>query len=157
MIRIIVAHDQNLAIGIQGKLPWPRLAKDMEQFKRLTLGGTVVMGRKTYESIGHALTGRRNIVLSRLLKVLPEAEVTSDFEKLLEISSVEDIWVIGGSEIYKIFLPHAAELYVTAIQEGFKDTNVFFLQYKQQFELVDESEVISESDLEYTFQRFQKR
>lgn len=111
MISIIVAYDKNLAIGKDNTLVW-RQSEDLKRFKRLTSGKTVVMGRKTYESIGKPLPNRRNIVLSRQNIDIEGVEVINTFDSL---NKDEDIFIIGGGEIYKNFIIFADRLYVTEI------------------------------------------
>lgn len=156
MIHIVVAHDLNLAIGERGALPWPHLAVDSEHFKNLTAGKTVVMGRLTYESIGHALAGRRNIVLSSTIKQLPDAEVAATIDQVLSMIGQEDTWVIGGTEVYRAFMPYAEDLYITVVQESFATADTFFPPYAHQFTLAHESATVVESGIRYTFQQFSK-
>lgn len=111
MISVIVAYDRNLAIGKDNTLVW-RQSEDLKRFKRLTSGKTVVMGRKTYESIGKPLPNRRNIVLSRQNIDIEGVEVINTFDSL---NKDEDIFIIGGGEIYKNFIIFADRLYVTEI------------------------------------------
>ena len=111
MISIIVAYDKNLAIGKDNTLVW-RQSEDLKRFKRLTSGKTVVMGRKTYESIGKPLPNRRNIVLSRQNINIEGVEIIDSFDSL---NKDEDIFIIGGGEIYKNFIIFADRLYVTEI------------------------------------------
>lgn len=111
MISIIVAYDKKLAIGKDNTLVW-RQSEDLKRFKRLTSGKTVVMGRKTYESIGKPLPNRRNIVISRQNIDIEGVEVINTFDSL---NKDEDIFIIGGGEIYKNFIIFADRLYVTEI------------------------------------------
>lgn len=111
MINIIVAYDRKLGIGKDNKLLWSQ-SEDLKRFKRLTSGKTVVMGRKTYESIGMTLPNRRNIVISRQNIDIEGVEVINSFDSL---NKDEDIFIIGGGEIYKIFLPIVDRLYITEI------------------------------------------
>lgn len=154
MIRMIVAYDQNFAIGAQGTLPWPRLAGDMEHFKKLTIGSTVVMGRRTYESIGHALPARRNIVLSRTTSHLPDAEIKSNIVGIVDMSKTEEVWIIGGSEVYRAFMPYARDLYVTSIRHACLGADTFFAHDKTRFTLQHESALVTEAGVDYTFQYF---
>ena len=126
MISIIVAMDRNRVIGKRGALPW-RLPADMLHFKEVTTGHTVVMGRKTHESIGKALPNRINIVVTRQKDFAPDGCVAVDsIEKALDISSEKDeIFFIGGGEIYSQIMPYAERLYVTEIDATF-DGSVFF-------------------------------
>jgi dihydrofolate reductase len=106
MVNLIVAVDKNMGIGYNGDLPWPKNSADMKHFRRLTMGGIVVMGRKTYESVG-LLPGRTNVVISRSM---PGEVVTRPLVwaggrlsgVLAQLGrSPRPIWLIGGAEIYR--------------------------------------------------------
>jgi dihydrofolate reductase len=108
-VSLIVAASENNVIGVHGNLPW-KLPKDWQRFKALTMGHPVIMGRKTFESIGRPLPGRRNIVLSRSMDATEGIDVTHSVSKALELvqeSGAEEAWVIGGGEIYREALPLA--------------------------------------------------
>jgi dihydrofolate reductase len=110
MITIIVAFDNNFAIGKDNKLVWKQ-SNDLKRFKELTLGKTVVMGRKTYDSIGCPLPKRNNIVLSRNKSEIPGVKVINDISQITDTNYC----VIGGSEIYKLFIDRADEILATLI------------------------------------------
>ena len=112
MISIIVAYDKNRAIGKDNKLCW-RQSNDLKRFKELTTDKTVVMGRKTFESIGKPLPNRKNIVLTRQRVEIDCVEVVSSITDIKDIK--EDIFIIGGGEIYKLFLDVADRIYATEI------------------------------------------
>jgi len=112
MISIIVAYDKNLAIGKDNTLVW-RQSADLKRFKELTTGHTVVIGRKTYESIGKPLPKRRNIVITRQDIKIDGVEIVNSIEHIKNIK--EDIFIIGGGEIYEKFIIFADRLYVTEI------------------------------------------
>jgi dihydrofolate reductase len=112
MINIIVAYDKNLAIGKDNTLVW-RQSADLKRFKELTTGHTVVMGRKTYESIGKPLPNRRNIVITRQDIKIDGVEIIKSIEEIKNIK--EDIFIIGGGEIYKNCLILADRIFVTEI------------------------------------------
>ena len=127
-IKGIVAVARNLAIGKDGKLPWHYPA-DLKHFKQTTMGGVIVMGSNTWRSIGQTLPGRLNVVLSRraqidvghdLLFLRNEMEAV-DLAKYLS----GDLFVIGGSAIYKAFAPHIDEWIVTEIPETIENADVF--------------------------------
>lgn len=115
MISLIVARAENNVIGSKNDLPW-YLPADLRHFKELTTGHTVVMGRKTYESIvkrlGSALPNRRNVVLTRQEVYFPDAEVIRGIE---EIEKLGDVFVIGGAEVYKATIGRADRLYITEV------------------------------------------
>ena len=111
MIIMIYACDKNNAIGKDGDLPW-RQSTDLQHFKSITSGGTIVMGRKTWESLPGKLPNRRHIVLTRGLRTDVE---TATFEEIMEMAKSQDLFVIGGGEIYELFLPHAELIHRTII------------------------------------------
>ena len=116
ILSMIVAHAHNRVIGKDNDMPW-HLPADLAYFKKTTLGKPVIMGRKTYESIGRPLPGRLNIVISRDPSYVAEGttSVTSVDEALKAAGEVEEIMVIGGGAIYAHCLPKADRLYITHI------------------------------------------
>jgi dihydrofolate reductase len=123
---MIVAMADNRAIGLEGGMPW-HISADLKHFKRITMGAPVVMGRKTYESIGRALPGRANIVITRNKEyTLPDADVVGDIAAALrkaraiaEIGGGDEVFVIGGAEIYALAMPEADRIYLTRIHAEF--------------------------------------
>lgn len=115
MIALVAASPTGI-IGRDGDMPW-RLSSDLRRFKQLTLGHPIVMGRKTFESIGRPLPGRRNLVLSRHSAALGDgAEVYSDAESMLEAASgAQFIFVVGGATIYDLLLPRCARVLLTRV------------------------------------------
>lgn len=104
MISLIAATNQDGIIGLSNRLPWS-FPEDLKRFKALTSGGTVIMGRNTFDSIGRPLPNRRNIVLSRSMKAQDKVEIFSSLASLLiAIVAIPNVWVIGGAEIYRQFL-----------------------------------------------------
>jgi dihydrofolate reductase len=116
MISIIVAVSTNNVIGRQGELPW-RLSDDLKHFKAVTMGKPIIMGRKTWESIGRPLPGRQNIVITRQLGFQAEGcdVVTSIEEGIVVAGDVEEVMVIGGSQVYDLALPVTERLYLTRV------------------------------------------
>ena len=117
MISIIVAASTNNVIGVGGDLPW-KLSDDLRRFKRLTMGKPIVMGRRTWESIGRPLPGRQNIVLTRRTGYDAAGcdVVASPAEALDAAGGADEIMIIGGSQIYALFLPKASRLYMTRVE-----------------------------------------
>jgi dihydrofolate reductase len=115
-ISLVAAVAANGVIGNRGALPW-KLRDDMARFRRLTLGHAVIMGRSTFDSMGKPLSGRLNIVLSRTAGLVLEGCVMahSAREALQAAGGESEAFVIGGSEIYRLFLPEARRLYLTWI------------------------------------------
>ena len=120
IISLISAMDRNRLIGNNNQLPW-HLPADFAHFKSVTMGKPVIMGRKTYESIGKPLPGRTNIVLSRSSATRFEGvECVSSFEQALAlVPDAEEVMVIGGSTIYEMLLPRADRLYLTYVEAEF--------------------------------------
>jgi len=126
MISIIVAASTNNVIGVQGKLPW-RISDDLKRFKQLTMGKPIVMGRLTWESIGRPLPGRQNIVITRQSDFVADGcdVVDSPAAALSVAGDADEIMIIGGSQIYGLFLPKAARLYITRV-DAVVDGDAFF-------------------------------
>lgn len=113
---LVAALSKNRVIGVEGDLPW-RLPADLAHFKQLTLGKPIVMGRRTAESLGRPLPGRRNIVLSRTWTTPPEGfELVSDPQSLIDVLPTDqEVMIIGGGIIYELFLPQADRLCLTLV------------------------------------------
>jgi dihydrofolate reductase len=115
LVSLIVAMAQNGVIGRDNALPW-RLPEDLKRFKAFTLGKTLLMGRKTYESIGRPLPGRANLVLTRDRGFLaPGVVVVHSVEEALAHAASNEMVAIGGAEIYRLVLPFARRLYLTHV------------------------------------------
>lgn len=116
MISIIVACSENNVIGKDNGLVW-RLSNDLKRFKALTTGHVIVMGRKTFESIGRPLPNRRNIILSKNLESMEGCEIMRSTDEVLELakSTDEELFIIGGGQVYEQFLPFADKLYLTLV------------------------------------------
>lgn len=125
-INLIVAVDEKNGIGKDNQLPW-HLPADLLHFKKLTTGFPIIMGRKTFDSIGKVLPNRRNIVISRQSNLeIPDAEVTGSLQGALDLCNEEkDIYIIGGAQIFEKALPLADCIYLTVIQHDF-DADTFF-------------------------------
>ena len=130
-ISLIVAVAEDRAIGDKGNLLW-HLSSDLKRFKAITTGHTIIMGRKTYDSLPNgALPNRRNIVVSRQLKSLKDAEVYSDIDEALKATSDEDIvYIIGGGEIYNKTFPRADELHITLVHKSYPEAETRFPEWK---------------------------
>lgn len=128
-VSMIAAVGKNLELGKNNDLIW-HFKEDMKFFKETTMGHTVIMGRKTFESLPKALPGRRNIVISSNAEYKADgAEVVTSVEDALKIAENEDAFVIGGGKIYKEFLPYAKNLYLTEIDAECKDADTFFPEF----------------------------
>lgn len=126
-LSIIVAVASDGAIGRANDLLW-HLPADLKRFKELTTGHTILMGRKTFESLPRGpLPNRRNIIISRSLPAQPGAEVYPTIQQALEAcASDEEVFIIGGGEIYRQLLPDTEQIYLTRVQASFPDAEVFF-------------------------------
>lgn len=123
---LVAALDRCRAIGRGQQLPW-HLPDDLRRFKALTVGKPVLMGRKTAEAIGRALPGRRNLVLSRSgAAPFPGMECVRTPAECLALVAGEELMVIGGGEIYALFLPWAESLYLTHVDTEVADADAFF-------------------------------
>lgn len=126
MISFLVAMSKNRVIGKNNDLPW-HLPADLAYFKRTTMHHTIVMGRKTHESIGRALPGRRNIVVTTKKNYRAEGcEIVHSVDEAMKLLPEDDeVFVIGGSQLFKAFYPFAERLYVTYIDEEFAGDTFF--------------------------------
>jgi dihydrofolate reductase len=126
---MIAAHADNRVIGKNNDMPW-YLPADLAYFKKITLGKPIIMGRKTYESIGRPLPGRKNIVISRDNSYQAQGvEVVGSVDAALAlVSGVEEVMVIGGGAIYQHCLPAAQRLYITHIDAEI-DGDTYFPKY----------------------------
>ena len=126
-ISLIVAMATNRVIGLDNKMPW-HLSADLKKIKAITMGAPILMGRKTYESIGRPLPGRNNIIISRNLDYQQAGcLVFNDINTAIETSSkdADEIFIIGGAELYKAILPLANNLYLTLINQDFNGDTFF--------------------------------
>lgn len=149
MIALVVAHGTNRVIGNQGQIPWD-LPEDLHHFRDLTTGHAIVMGRKTYESIGRPLPGRLNIVVSRTVNFEGENLMTvTSIEEAIKAAGDKDVYFSGGAKIYEESLPLVERMYITEVDGAF-DGDAFFPEYDtSQFERIVEKEFHEE--LPYRF------
>ena len=126
-ISMIVARSQNHVIGRDNQMPW-KISADLQFFKRVTMGHPVIMGRKTWESIGRPLPGRRNIVVTRNLDLqLNGGEVVHSLEEALaSLAEFPRVFVIGGEQLFTQAFPLADRLYLTEIKLDVQDGDTFF-------------------------------
>lgn len=155
MVSIIVAiAGKKRVIGKKGGLPW-HIPEELKRFKEITMGHPIIMGRKTHESIGKALSGRTNIVVTRVKrKGEREIIIVNSLEEAVrrakKCSGSEEIFIIGGGEIYKQALPLAEKLYLTYIDKEIKG-DVFFPDYADFKKKVYESNWQKHSGFKYKF------
>jgi dihydrofolate reductase len=156
-LSIIVAMSSNHVIGVNNTLPW-HLTEDLKYFKSLTTGHTIIMGRKTYESIGRPLPHRRNIVISRDTETTYEGvEVVHSIEDAFSISKNDnEVFVIGGSNIYKQALDLVDHLYVTEIKKSFTGDTFFPEIDKEKWTEFSREDHVTADGLEFSFVSYQK-
>lgn len=151
MISLVVAHGKNREIGKNNKLLW-HLPKDMKHFKDLTTGGTVLMGRNTFESIGRPLPDRKNFVVTSKPPSSFSTKSTWGFDELYSVDKnnvgniirfwrgndvKEELFVIGGEQIYNQFLPHADRIYITLVDAEFEADRFFPEINMSEWEITD--------------------
>ncbi len=154
MINIIAAVGKNLELGKNNNLIW-NIPSDLEYFKKMTEGNIVVMGRRTFESIGKALPNRKNIVISHNSIDDKDIVVIHDYKKILELN--EDIFIIGGKTIYEIFIPYADNLYLTEIDKEDKYSDTYFPFFNKNLynkEIINDG---SYNNINYSFVRYRKK
>ncbi|QFT89298.1 Dihydrofolate reductase [Bacillus sp. THAF10] len=159
MISLIVATDRNGLIGKNNDLPW-RLPADLAYFKKITLGNTVVMGRKTFESIGKPLPKRKNIILSRNNYKAEGCETFHSIGEVIKTSKPNnEIFVIGGAKVFEEALPHADFLYLTYIDEEFEGDTYFPPLNEKEWELISSEKGWKDeiNPYDYYFRKYQKQ
>ena len=160
-LSVIVAASLNDCIGHAGDLPW-RLSADLKRFKKLTMGHSLIMGRKTFDSIGRLLPGRTTIIVTRQSDFRFEgALVANSIERALELAAADpQPFVTGGSEIYRLALPLAQTLYLTRVQTQI-DGDTFLPNEIdwEQWELTDSENhpADSRNEFDYTFETYIRR
>lgn len=158
-ISLIVAMASNRVIGVDNRMPW-HLSADLKKFKRITMGSPILMGRKTFESIGRPLPGRRNVIISRNPAYRQEGcEVFNDLEQALTCcGDAEEIFVIGGAKLYKTLLPRADYLYLTEINQEFTGDTLFPEFDRQDWREIDREDIADDPtvDFSYSFIKLEK-
>lgn len=152
-LSIIAALSENRVIGKEGKIPW-HLSDDFRRFKERTMGHVIIMGRKTHESIGRSLPGRTNVVITRdTSRTLPGCVIVGSLDAALararEIES-EEIFIIGGAQIYSTALAKVNRLYLTLVH-AIIDGDTLFPEYADTFGKVIESENFEEAGYRVTY------
>ena len=137
MIALIVARSRNNVIGRNGQIPW-KIKGEQAQFRKLTTGNVVVMGRKSYEEIGHPLPNRMNIIVSLSANYSGENLVTvSSLQEAIEADGDANIYVCGGYGLFMEAIPIVEKMYITEIDIEIKDGDVFFPEFnKDDFDIV---------------------
>jgi len=162
ILAMIVAIDANNGIG-KNNDQLAYISADLKRFKALTTGHTILMGRKTFEALPKgALPNRRNVVITRQADfTAPKVDVADSLEAALKLcASDEKVFVIGGGEIYKAFLPETTELYLTVIDHAFEGADVHFPEINpQDWNIADEEGPFTDekSGLRYSYQNLTRR
>ncbi|MBM3856612.1 MAG: dihydrofolate reductase [Verrucomicrobia bacterium] len=148
-MKAIMAMARNRVIGVKGGMPW-HLPEEFRFFKKTTMGHAILMGRKTYESLGKPLPGRRNIVLSRTMEPQEGVEIVKDLEALKKLNiPSKEIFVIGGADVFRLFLPECDELFITQVHRDVEG-DTFLPSFEAGF---DEGEVLLSND-DFTVRRY---
>lgn len=159
MISLLVAMDKNQVIGLNGDMPW-HLPNDLKYFKEKTMDNTIIMGRKTFESLGRVLPNRYHIVITKNKDlVLPnEIDIIYDMAEVFELNNNhpdKELFVIGGGKIFEQVLPHADRLYITLINEEFNG-DVYFPSFnKENWELTSDIKGIKDERNPYDYHYLQ--
>lgn len=159
MISIIAAVAKNGVIGRGGRLPW-HLPEDLRHFYKLTVGHTVVMGRKTFESIGKPLSKRRNIIMTRDKNYKAEGcETLHSVSEVIEKCQDDEVFVIGGEQIFREFMPLADRLYLTRVHKAVKGDTFFPEIDLEVWQLKERSEVNFDpgEEVEYRFEVYWRK
>lgn len=154
MIHLIAACAANAVIGRDGGMPW-NLPEDLRHFKELTMGHTIIMGRRTYESIGGALPGRQNIVVSDTLRQIPNCVVVPSLAEALAAAQQPEVFVIGGAQLYEAALPLAEQLDLTWIDIEPQGDTFFPTVNWEEYELIDCEE--HDGEPSYRFVTYRKK
>ncbi|MGL5615932.1 MAG: dihydrofolate reductase [Sarcina sp.] len=161
MFSIIVAHSSNLVIGRENKIPW-FLPTDLKRFKELTTGHKILMGRKTFYSLPKVLPNRQHIVLSRNKNLIIDDEnvfILNDIKKFIieNKDSREEIFIIGGEEIYNLFAPYCKKFYITELLESFNGDAFFPDLIFKDYNLTFKSNLIKENNIEFLYKNYEKK
>jgi dihydrofolate reductase len=139
-LSLIVAMSWNRVIGRDGGLPW-HLSADLQRFKRLTVGHAIIMGRKTFDSIGRILPGRRSIVITRQVDFSPPGVVVAHDvnEAIQQATSSDEAFVIGGEQIFQLMLPLVTRMHITEVQANVTGDTLFPAYDPSEWRLTEES------------------
>lgn len=149
MIGLIVARSANNVIGKNGQIPW-KIKGEQRQFRELTTGNTVVMGRKTYEEISHPLPNRKTIVVSNSKKFEDENLTTvGSLKEAIEMAGDRDIYIAGGYGLYKEAIPLVDKMYITEIHINVEDGDVFFPEFDKNDFIMTKGETLGD-EIKYT-------
>ncbi len=151
MISLIAAVSKNGVIGKDGRLPWD-LPADLAYFKKTTLGHPVIMGRKTFESLGKPLPGRENVVITRSRNhAPPNCLILHSIDEALTFCEDKHGFIIGGSQIYREFFPYADRLYITLINEDFAGDSFLPVIEPQMWRLISQTKGVRNEQNPYDY------
>lgn len=153
MINLIAAVGRNYELGLSNRLIW-NIPEDLKYFKEMTTGKTVVMGRKTFESIGKALPNRNNIVLTRKDIKIDGVNIVNNYEEVLNTN--EETFIIGGESIYKLFLPFADNIYLTEIDQS-SEADSYFPSFDKELYNKELIKSASYNNINYSFVVYRKK
>jgi dihydrofolate reductase len=162
LIKILVAFDENRVIGKNNALIW-HLPADLQRFKALTTGHVIIMGRKTYESIGRPLPNRTTIAITRQAEFKPDGIITAHSldEAILKAKSIsrDDIYIVGGAEIYQVGLSHADQILVTQLHDIFDGDTYFPEIPADTWEVVSRERGVTDekNKFQYSFLTYQRK
>lgn len=150
-ISLIVACTKNGVIGYQNKIPW-HLPDDLKHFKSITMGKPIVMGRKTFNSIGHALPGRRNIIISHQNIQPLNCEIYSSVDAALkQLQSEKEVIIIGGAQLFEQILPLASRIYLTQINAELLGDTFFPALNPKEWKLISEKSFLPDEKNRYAY------
>jgi len=159
-LSLIVAMANNRVIGINKQMPW-HLSADLKKFKKITMGHPIIMGRKTFEAIGHPLPGRENIIISRApLYQQTGCTVFNSLELAVKhYAHLDEVFVIGGATLYEATLAQADRLYITEIEKDFEGDTWFPKMQKGDWQECSRERVINDTsvDFNYSFVVYKRR
>lgn len=161
MLSMIVAYGDRYEMGIHGTMPW-NLPGDFQHVKRVTIGKTLLMGRRTFASLPGVLPKRKHIVVTAdptFTKEHPRVRIVHDLEAILKECSdcEEEVVVFGGASIYKAAFPYAKKLYITRVHQSF-EADTFFPQWDiSQWEITNRSEMMCENEISYEWIDYERK
>ncbi len=157
---MIVAYDKNRVIGASGGIPWMgKLPADMRRFRELTTGNAIIMGRKTFDSIGKALPDRQNIIVSRKQLSIKDVETTHSLEQAYELAKNQNkVFIIGGAQIYQQSIDDTEVIYATEI-DTISNGDVFFPELDSDWKEVSRQNHLADdkNQFDYAFVTYKKQ
>lgn len=155
MIAIIVAYADDYVIGYNGRIPW-NIPGEQTRFRELTTGNVVIMGRRTYEEIGHPLPNRTTIVISNTCKFTGDGLIMAQsLDEAIHMAEGRDIYISGGAGLYREALIKADKLYITRVHGKFKG-DTFFPEFNESMYNVTVEKIV-EGEVPYTYYLYEKR